>query len=62
MGGSGACLARIAILTLLNYNDIVLISDSLEGLQRHLNYFKFFCIDKDLTVSLDKIEVMVFLT
>ena len=35
--GSGAGLAGIAIQILLYADDIVLISDSPEGLQRHLN-------------------------
>ena len=38
-GGSGARLASIAIQILLYVDDIVLIFDSVEGLQRHLNYF-----------------------
>ena len=36
-GGSGARLAGIDIQILLYADDIVLISDSPEGLQRHLN-------------------------
>ena len=35
--GLGECLAGIAIQILLYADDIVLISDSPEGLQRHLN-------------------------
>ena len=39
-GGVGACLAGTAIQILLYADDIMLISDSLEGLQRHLNALK----------------------
>ena len=55
-GGSGACFARIAILTLLNFNGIVLISNSPKELQRHLDALKSFCITKDLPVNLDITE------
>ena len=44
--GLGASLAGIAIQILLYANDIVLISDSPEGLQRHLKAIKVFCWDK----------------
>ena len=45
LGGSGACLAGIAIQILLYLDDIVLISDSPGGLERHLNALKLFCTD-----------------
>ena len=35
-GGLGACLTGIAVQILLYADDIVLVSDSPEGLQRHL--------------------------
>ena len=41
-GGSGARLASIAIQILLYADDIVLISDFPEGLQRHLNALNYF--------------------
>ena len=44
-GGSGAHLAGIAIQILLYADDIVLISDSPKGLQRHLNALKVFCME-----------------
>ncbi len=61
-GGSGAGLAGVTIPILLYADDIVLISDSPEGLQRHLNALKLFCTDKDLSVNLNKTKVMVFNT
>ena len=61
-GGSGARLASIAIQILLYADDIVLISDSPEGLQRHLNALKLFCTDKGLSINMDKTKVMVFNT
>ena len=57
-----ACLAGIAIQILLYADDIVLISDSPEGLQRHLNALKLFCTDKGLSINMDKIKVMVLNT
>ena len=44
----GAPLAMISILLLQYAGDIVLISDSPEGLQRHLNTLKPFFTDKNL--------------
>ena len=61
-GGSRAHLAGIAIQILLYADDIVLISDSPEGLQRHLNSLKLFCTDKGLSISMNKTKVMVFNT
>ena len=55
-GGSGAPLAGIAIQILLNADDIVLISDSPKGLQRHLNALKLFCTDKCLSINIDKLK------
>ena len=45
-GGSGAGLVGTIIPILLYADDIVLISDSPEGLQRHLNALKSFYTDK----------------
>ena len=53
---------RIAIQKLQYAHDIVLISDSLEELQRHLNAIKLFCMDKGLSINMDKTKVMVFNT
>ena len=60
LGCSGACFVRVAISILPYANDIVVLSDSPEGLQRHLNALKSFCIDKDLAISLYKTEVITF--
>ena len=60
IGGSGACLTGIAMQILLYVDDIVLISDSLEEPQRHLNAGKVFCTDKGLLINMDKTKVMVF--
>ena len=60
-GGLGARLAGIAIRILLYADDIVLISDTLEGLQRHLNALKLFCTDKGLSINVTR-SVMVFNT
>ena len=56
-GGLGARLVGIAIQILLYIDDIVLISDSLEELQRHLNALKLFCIDKGLSINMNKTKV-----
>ena len=60
IGGPGAPLASILIPLLLYTDDIVLISDSAEGLQRHLDALQEFCLQRDLTVNLGKTKVMVF--
>ena len=57
-GGVGACLAGIAIQMLLYADDIMLISDSPEGLPRHLNALKLFCTDKGFLINMDKTKVM----
>ena len=55
-------LVGIAIQILLYADDIVLIFDSPEGLQKHLNALKLFCTDKGLSINMDTTEVMVFTT
>ena len=47
---------------ILYADDIVLISDSLTGLQRHLNALKVFCTDKGLSINMDKTKVIMFST
>ena len=54
LGSSGACLIGIDILILLYVDDIVLIFDMLEGLQRHLNSLKSLYTKKNLPVTLIK--------
>lgn len=43
-------------------DDMVLISDSIEGRQRQLNSLHAFCIEKDRTVNLGKTTIMIFNT
>ena len=38
------------------------MSDSLEGLHRHLNALKLFCMGKGLSINMDKTKVIVFNT
>jgi len=61
-GDRGAQLAGMWIPLLLYADDIVLISDSPEGLQRHLNALHVFAHDSGLSVNLGKTKVMVFNT
>ena len=51
----GACFARVDIMIVLYADDIVLISNTQEVLQRLLNALKSFCKRKDLLVNLDQI-------
>lgn len=48
------------ISTLLYANDIVLISCSPKGLQRHIDALLEFCTDRELTINLGMTKVMVF--
>ena len=58
----GAQLAGTRIPLLLYADDVVLISDSPEGLQRHLDTLQTFTFDSGMSVNLDKTKVMVFNT
>ena len=58
----GAQLAETWILLLLYADDIVLISNSLEEMQRHLNKLHTFASDSGLLKNLGKTKVMVFNT
>ena len=58
-GDSEACLAGIGIHMLLYADDIVRISESPEELQRHLNALKVFCMDKGLSINMDKTKANV---
>ena len=55
-GGLGAHLAGIAIQILVYADDIVLISDSPKGLQRHLNALKLFVINNGLSINMEKLK------
>ncbi|MCO5606114.1 hypothetical protein L7F22_060301 [Adiantum nelumboides] len=61
-GDAGSSLARVMIPLLLYADDVVLISDFPEGLQRQLDALQRFCADRDLTLNLGKTKVMVFNT
>ena len=61
-GDRGAQLAGTWIPLLLYADDIVLISDSPEGMQRHLDALHSFAEDSGLSVNLGKTKVMVFNT
>ena len=61
-GDRGSQLAGTWISLLLYADDIVLISDSPEGMQRHLDALHTFASDSGLSVNLGKTKVMVFNT
>ncbi|MCO5551498.1 hypothetical protein L7F22_005002 [Adiantum nelumboides] len=61
-GDRGAQLAGTWIPLLLYADDIVLISDSPEGMQRDLDALHSFAEDSGLSVNLGKTKVMVFNT
>ena len=42
---------------ILYADDIMLMFNSLKGLQRHLNALKSFCMNKALSVNLDKTKM-----
>ena len=61
-GDRGSQLAGTWISLLLYADDIVLISDSPEGMQQHLDALHTFASDSGLSVNLGKTKVMVFNT
>ena len=61
-GDRGSQLAGTWISLLLYADDIVLILDSPEGMQRHLDALHTFVCDSGLSVNLGKTKVMVFTT
>ena len=61
-GDRGAQLTGTWIPLLLYADDIVLISDSPEGMQRHLDALQSFTEDSGLSVNLGKTKVMVYNT
>ena len=62
VGDRGAPLAGTWISLLLYADDIVLISDSPEGMQRHLDALHTFASACGVSVNLSKTKVMVFNT
>ncbi|MCO5571119.1 hypothetical protein L7F22_024851 [Adiantum nelumboides] len=61
-GGGGVDLAGTHIHIMLYADDIVLVSESQEGLQRHLQILDDFCTRRGLTVNLGKTKVLIFHT
>lgn len=61
-GGGGASLQGLLVSLMLYVNDIILMSDSWEGLQRHMNALGDFCTHRGLSENLRKTKVMIFHT
>ena len=61
-GNIGAQLAGTWIPLLLYADDIVLILDSPEGMQRHLDTLHTFAQNSELSVNMSKTKVMIFNT
>ena len=61
-GGAGADMAGTPVHILLYADDIVLISETPEGLESHLSALDEFCLHRGLTVNLGKTKVMIFHT
>ena len=61
-GDRGALLSGTWIPLLLYADDLVLISESPEGLQSQLDTLARYTQDRDLTVNLNKTKVMIFNT
>ena len=55
-------MAGTPVHIMLYVDDIVLISESPEGLQSHLSALDEFCVHRGLTVNLGKTKVMIFHT
>ena len=61
-GGRGTSLSGFLIALLLYADDLILLADTQEGLQRHMDALGDFCTQRGLTVNLSKTKVMVFHT
>ena len=53
-------ISDLAIPCLFWADDLVLISESKEGLQQHLNVLEKYCKDWKLSVNTDKTQVVIF--
>ena len=53
-------ISDLAVPCLFWADDLVLISESEEGLQQHLNVLKKYCKDWKLSVNTDKTQVVIF--
>ena len=62
LGGADLSLAEAVIQILLYADDVVLLSSSATGLQRHLDGLQVFYDTHDLKVNLGKTKVMIFNT
>lgn len=56
----GCLLHQVLIYILLFADDVVLLSSSLEGLQRQMDALALFCDLQQLAVNLGKTKVMIF--
>ncbi|MCO5577073.1 hypothetical protein L7F22_030895 [Adiantum nelumboides] len=61
-GGDGVELGGTTVHILLYADDIVLVSESAEGLQQHLRGLDDFCSQRGMTVNLGKTKVLIFHT
>ncbi|MCO5558046.1 hypothetical protein L7F22_011621 [Adiantum nelumboides] len=61
-GGEGVELGGTTVHILLYADDIVLVSESAEGLQQHLRGLDDFCSQRGMTVNLGKTKVLIFHT
>ena len=61
-GGSGVELGGTQVHILLYADNIVLLSESEQGLQSHLNALDDFCAQRGLVVNLGKTKVLIFHT
>ena len=53
-------ISDLAVPCLFTADDLVLISESKEGLQQHLNVSEKYCRDWKLSVNIDKTQVVTF--
>ena len=61
-GGGGVDISGTPVHIMLYADDIILVSESQEGLQLHLQALDDFCTQRGLTVNLGKTKVMIFHT
>ncbi|MCO5550606.1 hypothetical protein L7F22_004094 [Adiantum nelumboides] len=61
-GGAGSDLAGTPVHIMLYADDIILLSETQEGLACHLRALDYFCIHRGLTLNLGKTKAMIFHT
>ncbi|MCO5568452.1 hypothetical protein L7F22_022151 [Adiantum nelumboides] len=61
-GGDGVGIGGTTIHILLYADDVVLVVESAEGLQRHLSALDDFCLQRGLSVNLGKTKILIFHT